>query len=182
MFMSQLLDGFSLGWAENILKELFDLVDISLDLAVESYEWGVRAWCQVLEVCRLPGREVALLQITGENGTDHDRLNFESCVRRWGWGSTTVSSQPALVHWQTKLCLAATCLSAAFNPAHLAPDVPGRQMTPACADKNEHVLKEECERTQRKRGKTRLCVDFTTSNGANRWHPVREIMTCFSRM
>lgn len=37
------------------------------------------------------------------------------------------------------------CLSAAFNPAHFVPDVPGRQMTPAGADKNEHVLKEECE-------------------------------------
>lgn len=77
-------DGFSLGWAENILKELFDLVDVSLDLAVESYEWGVRARCQVLEVCGFPGREVELLQITGENGTDYDRLNFESCISWWG--------------------------------------------------------------------------------------------------
>lgn len=36
-------------------------------------------------------------------------------------------------------------LSAAFNPAHFVPDVPGRRVTPAGADKNEHVLKEECE-------------------------------------
>lgn len=56
-------DGFfSLGWAENILQELFDLVDVSLDLPVESYEWGVRAWCQVLEVCGLPGRGAERLQ------------------------------------------------------------------------------------------------------------------------
>lgn len=55
--------------------------------------------------------------------------------------------QLSLVNWQTKLCLAATCLSAAFNPAHLVPDVPGRQMTLARTDKNEHVLKEECENT-----------------------------------
>lgn len=65
MFTSQLSlwsrdvsDGFSLGGAENILEELFDLVDVSLHLAVERYEWGVRARCQVLEVCGLPGREV----------------------------------------------------------------------------------------------------------------------------
>lgn len=36
-------------------------------------------------------------------------------------------------------------LSAAFNPAHSVPDVPGRRMTPAGAHKNEHVLKDECE-------------------------------------
>lgn len=49
----------SLGWAENILEELFDLVDVRLDLAVEGYERGVRARRQVLEVCGLPGREAA---------------------------------------------------------------------------------------------------------------------------
>lgn len=69
-------DGFSLGWAENILEELFDLVDVGLDLAVEGYEWGVRARRQVLEVCGLPGREVEPLQISGENGSDHHGFNL----------------------------------------------------------------------------------------------------------
>lgn len=58
---------YSLGWAENILQELFDLVDVRLDLAVKSDERRVRARRQVLEVCGLPGREVQLLQITGGN-------------------------------------------------------------------------------------------------------------------
>lgn len=56
--------GCSLGWAENILEELFDLVDIRLDLPIECYEWGVGARSQVLEVCGLPGREEELLQVT----------------------------------------------------------------------------------------------------------------------
>lgn len=67
--------GFSLGWAENILKELFDLVDVGLDLAVKGDEWGVRARCEVLEVCGLPEREVELLQISGEDGSD--RYHFK---------------------------------------------------------------------------------------------------------
>lgn len=49
---------YSLGWAEDVLKELLDLVDVSLDLAVEGDEGRVCARGQVLEVCRLPGREV----------------------------------------------------------------------------------------------------------------------------
>lgn len=57
----------SLGWAENILQELFDLVDVRLDLAVKSDERRVRARRQVLEVRGLPGRGVQLLQITGGN-------------------------------------------------------------------------------------------------------------------
>lgn len=57
----------SLGWAENILQELFDLVDVRLDLAVKGDERRVRARRQVLEVRGLPGREVQLLQITGGN-------------------------------------------------------------------------------------------------------------------
>lgn len=48
---------YSLGWAEDVLKELLDLVDVSLDLAVEGDEGRVCARGQVLEVCRLPGRE-----------------------------------------------------------------------------------------------------------------------------
>lgn len=47
----------SLGWAEDILEELLDLVDVGFDLAVEGDEGGVRAGGQVLEVCRLPGKE-----------------------------------------------------------------------------------------------------------------------------
>lgn len=47
----------SLGWAEYILKELLDLVDVSFDLAVEGDEGRVCARSQVLEVCGLPGRE-----------------------------------------------------------------------------------------------------------------------------
>lgn len=46
---------YSLGWAEDVLKELLDLVDISLDLAIEGDEGRVCARGQVLEVCRLPG-------------------------------------------------------------------------------------------------------------------------------
>lgn len=49
---------YSLGWAEDILEELLDLVDVSFDLAVEGDEGRVCARGQVLEVCRLPGREV----------------------------------------------------------------------------------------------------------------------------
>lgn len=45
---------YSLGWAENILKELLDLVDVGFDLAVEGDEGWVCAWGQILEVCRLP--------------------------------------------------------------------------------------------------------------------------------
>ncbi len=52
---------YSLGWAEDILKELLDLVDVSSDLAVEGDEGRVCAGCQVLEVCRLPRREVEQL-------------------------------------------------------------------------------------------------------------------------
>lgn len=59
----------SLGWAEDILKELLDLVDVGLDLAIESYEGGVCARCQVLEVCRLPGKGVELVQYTEANRT-----------------------------------------------------------------------------------------------------------------
>lgn len=51
----------SLGWGEDILKELLDLVDISFDLAVEGDKGWVCAGGQVLEVCRLPGREVKQL-------------------------------------------------------------------------------------------------------------------------
>lgn len=36
-------------------------------------------------------------------------------------------------------------LSAAFKPAHVVPDVFGRQMTLTHTNKNEHVLNEECE-------------------------------------
>lgn len=57
----------SLGWAENILQELLDLVDVRLDLAVKSDERRVRARRQVLEVRGLPGREEQLLEITGGN-------------------------------------------------------------------------------------------------------------------
>lgn len=46
----------SLGWTEDILKELLDLVDVSFDLTVEGDEGRMRAGGQVLEVCRLPGR------------------------------------------------------------------------------------------------------------------------------
>lgn len=53
---------YTLGWAEHILKELLNLVDVRLDLAVEGYEGRVRAWRQVLEVCGLPGREAKPVQ------------------------------------------------------------------------------------------------------------------------
>lgn len=49
---------YTLGWAENILKELLNLVDVRLDLAVEGDEGRVRARRQVLEVSGLPAREV----------------------------------------------------------------------------------------------------------------------------
>lgn len=45
-----------LGWAEDILKKLLDLVDISFDLSVKGDEGRVCARSQVLEVCRLPVR------------------------------------------------------------------------------------------------------------------------------
>ena len=51
------LTKYSLGWAEDILEEFLNLVNISLDLAVEGDEGRVCSWCQVLEVCRLPGKE-----------------------------------------------------------------------------------------------------------------------------
>lgn len=51
----------SLGGAEDVLKELLDLVDVSLDLAVEGDEGRVRAGRQVLEVGGLPGREATQL-------------------------------------------------------------------------------------------------------------------------
>lgn len=54
---------YTLGWAEDILKELLDLVDVRLDLAVEGYEGRVRSWRQVLEVCGLPGSEVKRVQL-----------------------------------------------------------------------------------------------------------------------
>lgn len=54
---------YTLGWAEDILKELLNLVDVRLDLAVEGYEGRVRARRQVLEVCGLPGREVRPVQL-----------------------------------------------------------------------------------------------------------------------
>lgn len=54
---------YTLGWAEDILKELLNLVDVRLDLAVEGYEGRVRARRQVLEVCGLPGREVKRVQL-----------------------------------------------------------------------------------------------------------------------
>lgn len=50
---------YTLWWAQNILEELLNLVDVSLDLAIEGYEGWVCAWSQVLEVCRFPGREVS---------------------------------------------------------------------------------------------------------------------------
>lgn len=55
---------YTLWWAQDILEELLNLVDVSLDLAIEGYEGWVCAWSQVLEVCRLPGREVKKLQGT----------------------------------------------------------------------------------------------------------------------
>lgn len=58
---------YSLGWAKDILKELLDLVDVSLDLTVEGDEGRVCSRGQVLEVCRLPGREAAQLQWTEVN-------------------------------------------------------------------------------------------------------------------
>lgn len=84
-------------------------------------------------------------------------------------GAEAPYRQPSSVSRQAKLGLAATCLSAAFAPAHLVPDVPGRRRTPARTDKNEHVLKEECEGNKRKRGKTRLRVDNNTRNGVSCW-------------
>lgn len=47
---------YTLGWAEDILKELLNLVDIRLDLAIEGHKGRVRPRRQVLEVCGLPGR------------------------------------------------------------------------------------------------------------------------------
>lgn len=46
----------SLGWTEDILKELLDLVDVSFDLTIKGDEGRMCAGRQVLEVCRLPGR------------------------------------------------------------------------------------------------------------------------------
>lgn len=60
---------YSLGWAEDILEEFLNLVDISLDLAVEGDEGGMCAWRQVLEVCRLPGKEEEQLQCTEADRT-----------------------------------------------------------------------------------------------------------------
>lgn len=53
----------------------------------------------------------------------------------------------------------------------LAPDVPGSQMTPACKDKNKHVLREECDRSNENLEK-HVCVDSNTRNGVNGWDPV----------
>lgn len=52
---------YSLWWAEDILKELLNLVDVSFDLAIKGDEGRVCAWGQVLEVCRLPKRQVEQL-------------------------------------------------------------------------------------------------------------------------
>lgn len=61
---------YTLGWAEDILKELLNLVDIRLDLAIEGYEGRVRARRQVLEVCGLPGREVKQVQRVTANRSE----------------------------------------------------------------------------------------------------------------
>lgn len=52
---------YSLWWAEDVLKELLNLVDVSFDIAVKGDEGWVCAWGQVLEVCRLPERQVEQL-------------------------------------------------------------------------------------------------------------------------
>lgn len=63
----------SLGWGEDILKELLDLVDVSFDLAVEGDEGGVCARGQVLEVGWLPGREMKrmLVDLRKGNKSNH---------------------------------------------------------------------------------------------------------------
>ena len=48
----------SLGWAEDVFQKLLNLVDVRLDLAVEGDEGRVRAWGQILEVCRLPAGDI----------------------------------------------------------------------------------------------------------------------------
>lgn len=116
----------SLGWAENILEELFDLVDVRLDLAVEGDERGVRARRQVLEVCGLPGREAA----------DSDgwwKLIIQVVLFDCGSVSNGALVHEAEASWTRPLSLnrvsRARLSRQPSNPAHFVPDVRGRRVT-----------------------------------------------------
>lgn len=42
---------------ECLLKKLFNLVDVCLDLSFEGQERRVRPWSQVVQICRLPAED-----------------------------------------------------------------------------------------------------------------------------